>query len=139
MLAYADVEMFVSDYLTNLATYQPMPVFYPGPAADIDANDISPEMLVIISLWPGAGLDSEQVFDRAGVQLRTIGPQMDYSRGEQLAQDCDRAMLSLQISQYVNNKWTLSIQRAGGSPTLIQKDNGDRYHFYCNYIWEVEY
>jgi len=116
-----------------------MPTFTPGPSADIDATDIAPEALVIITLWPGGGLDSEEVFDRAGVQLRTVGPQMDYTGSEQLAQDCDRAMLSIDQSQHINGKWTLSIVRSGGAPALVQKDDGDRYHFYCNYIWEVVY
>ena len=116
------------------------PVFYPGPAADVDAQDITGDnRLVIVTLWPGGGLDMEEYFDRAGVQLRTAGKPLLYSDGEQLAQDCDRAMLSVDHSQRINGKWTLAITRAGGAPTLIQKDDGDRYQFYCNYIWEVEY
>ena len=139
MLSYADVEALLTQTLTNLGTYDPMPVFTPGPSADIDATDISPYQLVIITLWPGGGLDSEEVFDRAGIQLRTVGPQSDYMHSEQLAQDCDRAMIAVDHSQNINGKWTLSIMRAGGAPALVQKDDGDRYHFYCNYIWEVVY
>lgn len=139
MLALADVESLLTSYLTNLGTYNPLPVFTPGPMADLDAVDIAFEQLVIITLWPGMGLDAEQMFDRAGVQLRTVGIQTDYTNAEQLAQDCDKAMMSIDLSQHINGKWTLDIWRAGGAPTVVQKDDGDRYHFYCNYIWEVEY
>jgi hypothetical protein len=139
MLSYADVTFLLTGYLTNLGTYSPLPSFVPGPATNLDAEDFAPEQLVIISFMPGMGLDAEELFDRQGVQLRAVGAQMDYMGAEKLAQDCDKAMMSIDISQNINGKWTLDIWRAGGGPTLVQKDDGDRYHFFCNYIWEVEY
>ena len=139
MLSFEDVTMLLNGYLTNLGTYPTLPVMVPGPPTNVDADDYAPESLVIISLWPGTGLDAEELFDRAGVQLRTVGRQMDYMSAERLACDCDYAMTSLGISQEINGKWTVDIWRAGGSPTLVLKDDGDRYHFFCNYIWEVEY
>jgi hypothetical protein len=96
-------------------------------------------MLIVVTPWPGGGLDMEAIFDRAAIQLRTVGPQMDYAKAEQLAMDCDNVFVSFMLSQTVNGKWWLSATRAGGSPALLQKDDGDRYHFYCNYIVEVEY
>jgi hypothetical protein len=138
LLQYADVQSYLEPKLVAKG-YDPLPVFDPGPGSFIDAIDVSPDMLIIITPWPGGGLDSEAIFDRAAIQLRTVGPQMDYAKAEQLAIDCDQALISFALSQLVNEKWWLSVQRAGGSPALLQKDDGDRYHFYCNYIVEVEY
>jgi hypothetical protein len=139
MLMMKDVTTLLDSYLTSTGRYSTMPVMVPGPATNVDAEDYAPEALVIISLWPGQGLVTEGLFDRAGVQLRTIGKQMDYQSAELLAMDCDKAMTSIEISQHINGKWVVDIWRAGGSPTLVLKDDGDRYHFFCNYIWEVEY
>lgn len=139
MLSYDDVQTYVQGSLTALNYYDPLPMFDPGPGTDINVQDESPDSMVIITLTPGAGLDSEEVFDRAGIQIRTIGPQNDYAGAEKLAQDVDKAMVALDTSQSVNGKWTLSVVRAGGAPSLLLTDDGSRYHFTCNYIWEVEY
>ena len=138
MLAYADVEGFVASGLTAL-NYDPLPFLDPGPATDPNVQDLVPGMMVILSLSGGAGLDSEQVFDRAGLQVRSIGDQQDYTSAEKLAQDIDNLLVGVDSSRSINSKWTLAIQRAGGPPAFLLKDNGDRYHFTCNYIWEVQY
>jgi hypothetical protein len=138
MLQYKDVKQVVVDALTA-ANWTPMPYFDPGPGTDLDVQDLSPDTMVIITLTPGAGLDSEQVFDRAGIQIRTVGPQEDYDTAESLAQVVDRALIAIDHSQNLNNKRVLSVTRAGGAPALMPIDNGDRYHFTCNYIWEVQY
>jgi len=138
LLTYSDVRTYLQDKLTA-AGYATLPTFDPGPGANLDALDTVPNGMVIISSWPGPGFDAEQVFDRQAFQFRTIGPQSDFEGAEQLAQDCDRAMVGFSISQYVNGKWWLSVQRAGGAPSLLLQDEGDRFHFYANYIVEVEY
>ena len=137
MLQYADVQTYLESQLTPL--YNPLPVFDPGPGSDPKVQDLNPDMMVIISLTGGAGMDSEEVFDRASVQIRTVGPQQDYTGAEKLAQDVDRAMVKIDSSQSLNGKWTLSVVRSGGAPALLLIDDGDRYHFTCNYIWEVVY
>ena len=139
MLQYADVQGYVASKLTALGTYDPLPVFEPGPGSDQVVQDASPNMMVIITMGGGPGLEIEELFDRAGFQIRAIGAQSDYSSGEQLAQDVDRALVALDSSQNINGKRTLSVVRSGGSPSLLVKDDGDRYHFTCNYIWEVQY
>ena len=138
MLSYTDVQTFISNYLTNIG-YTPLPVFDPGPGVTVDAIDKAPNQLVILTLTAGASLDAEQVFDRPAVQVRSIGPQLDYLNAETLAQDIDKAMVAVDQSQYINGKWVLSILRTAGAPQLLLKDDGDRYHFTCNYIWEVVY
>ena len=125
--------------LEALGTYDPLPVFDPGPGTDLNVQDLSPNMLVIITLTPGPGLDIEGLFDRAAVQVRSIGNQQDYNSAETLAQDIDRVMTALDSSQMLNGKRLLSVVRSGGAPALLPSDDGDRYHFTCNYIWEVSY
>jgi hypothetical protein len=138
MLNYVDVKDVVEAFLTA-ANWKPMPFFDPGPGTDVVVQDKSPDTMVIITLTPGAGLDSEELFDRAGIQIRTIGPQEDYDTAEKLAQIVDRALIAIDHSQNLNGKRVLSVVRAGGAPALMPIDNGDRYHFTCNYIWEVQY
>jgi hypothetical protein len=142
MLAYSDVVALLEPSLAAMGygtSELAMPYFAPDPADNPVAQDQSPTSMVIINLTPGAGLDSEQVFDQAGLYIRTIGDQNDYDGAEKLAQDCDRALIAIDTSQKINGKHTLSIQRAGGAPALLLQDDGDRYHFTGNYIWEVVY
>jgi hypothetical protein len=138
-LDYLDVVAYLTPKL-QARGYNPLPIFDPGPAVNIDAQDVSPNMLVIIGPGPGGGFDSEMLFDKAPMLIRTVGPQMDYGTAERLAGDIDLALCyDFQVSQHVNGKWWLTVYRSGGAPALILKDEGDRYHFTCNYIFEVEY
>jgi len=141
MLAYIDVQTYIADQLTKL-NYDPLPTFDPGPGADINVQDLVPGAMVILTIGAGAGMDSELLFDRPAVQVRVIGPQQDYAGAETLAQMIDKLMGDLggaTASRTINGKRILSIVRAGGAPTLLPQDDGDRYHFTCNYIWEVVY
>jgi hypothetical protein len=138
-LKYSNVESFVSAGLSALGTYSPLPVFDPGPTPDLDALDLTGDRLVIISIAPGGGMAVENIIDRVVVQVRSIGAQMDYADAEQLAQDIDHNMLSLDVSQFIDGLWVVSISRVGGGPALLVKDSADRYNFTCSYIWEVEY
>jgi hypothetical protein len=138
MLLFSDIEAYLTGYLTSVG-YDSLPVFDPGPGIDLDAQDVNPDRLVLLSLSSGAGFDVEMIFDRPVVAIRTIGLQMDYADAEKLAYDCDKGMTAIDHSQFVNGKWVLAITRVGGGPALLLKDNADRYHFTCNYIVEVEY
>lgn len=134
MLQYTDVVALLEAKLSP-----PLPYFDPGPGSDQVVIDQNPDEMCIISLTGGPGLDSEQVFDRAGLQIRTVGPQADYEGAETLAFNIDKALVSIDTSQAINGKHTLSIMRAGSGPSLLLIDDGGRYHFTCNYIWEVVY
>lgn len=138
MLTFSDVETYLKGYLTTLG-YSPLPFFDPGPGTNLDAADANPDRLVLCQIGGGAGFDVEMIFDRPMVQIRTAGLQMDYSDAEKLAYDCDQGMTAIDQSQYLNGKWVLAITRVGGGPSLLLKDDADRYHFTCNYIWEVVY
>jgi hypothetical protein len=138
MLQFVDIETFLQAQLTVLG-YNPLPVFDPGPGYNLDAQDASPDQMVLVSIGAGAGFSTEQVFDQPMVQLRAIGKQSDYTDAEKLAQDCDKIMSGVAQSQFINGKWVTAINRVGGGPSLLIKDDGDRYHFTCNYIVEIEY
>lgn len=137
MISYTDVEEYLSAWLTA-ADYNPLPVFAPG--TDADALDIAPNQLVLVSVGSGPGLDTEGIFDRPNIQIRAAGNQQDYEDAEKLAYTLDQAMFALGGStKLASGKWSLTVSRAGGGPALLLKDDGGRYHFTCNYIWEVQY
>lgn len=138
MLTYSDISTYLEGWLTTVG-YNPLPYFDPGPGVNLDAIDANPDRIVLCSIGGGAGFSTEMVLDRPMVALRTIGKQMDYTDAEQLAYDCDQGMAAIDHSQFVNGKWWTSINRVGGGPALLLKDDGDRYHFTCNYIVEVVY
>ena len=141
MLAYVDVQSYLETQLTGLG-YDPLPLFEPGPATNIITQDLSPGMMVIISIGSGPGYDMEKVFDRVMVQIRAIGNQQDYTSAESLAYDIDRQMGDLNgptATRWINGKRILEINRAGGAPTLLLLDDAERHHFTCNYVWEVVY
>jgi hypothetical protein len=138
MLTYNDVQTLIANGLTAKG-YNPLPVFHPGPGPDLDAQDVNPNSMVVIQLLAGLGETTDGAFDRASFQVRSIGPQLDYTSAEQLAQDIDHILLAVVSSKSATGKWGLPIVRTGGSPVLLQQDVGDRYHFICSYIWEVVY
>jgi Bacteriophage minor capsid protein len=133
-----DIENYLSSWLRTVG-YNPLPVFDPGPGINLDATDVSPDRLVLVTIGAGAGFSTEEVFDRPMVSLRTVGPQMNYTDAESLAYDCDKGLTAIDHAQVFSGKWVTSINRVGGGPALLLKDDGDRYHFTCNYIVEVVY
>lgn len=133
MLRISDVETYLKSFLTGIG-YNPLPVFSAGPGANDDALDESPDRLVLLSFGSGAGMSNEYVFDNPALQVRTAGKQMDYNDAEQLAFDVDKGLLKYDHSMFMGTVWITSIQRAGGNPALLLKDNGDRYNFTCTYI-----
>lgn len=134
---YRILEAYLATYLTGIG-YDPLPVIDPGPGPNRDALDLSPASLVLLTIGPGAGLSSEGVFDRPSVQVRAIGEQNDYDSAEKLAFDCDTGLLLIDHSQSVGGRWFTSFNRFGGNPALLLKDDADRYHFTCSYIYETE-
>jgi hypothetical protein len=130
---YSQIRDYLKTYLAGLG-YDPLPTFDPGPGADSNALDRSPDRLVLLTFGSGAGLSQEYAIDNPALYVRTVGGQADYDDSQQLSQDVDKGLLKLDHSQFVNGIWITSVQRAGGNPTLLLKDDGDRYHFTCTYI-----
>lgn len=142
ILTYSDVKTFLTASLEP-AYADAMPVINPGPTADQDMQDISPDRLVLVAMQAGLGMDGEELFMRPVVSIRSIGAQglIDpaYTDAETLAFAIDKALIAVDSSQFINGKWTLSIMHATGTPSLLMHDDAGRFHFLCNYIWEVVY
>lgn len=128
---------YQTTWLTNLG-YDPLPIIDPGPGSDNDALDLSPACLVLLTIGPGAGLSTEGVFDRPSVQARCVGEQSDYYSAEKLAFDVDAGFNAVSGSRSIGGRWFTSIVRSGGGPALLLRDDADRYHFTCTYIYETE-
>lgn len=118
--------------------WDPMPTFVPGPGTDDNALDVSPDRLVMLTFGSGAGLSTEQAFDRPIVQIRAAGNQSDYDDGERLAYDLDRGMVAVDSSRSIGGVWVASFNRTGGNPQLLLWDDADRANFTCTYIMESE-
>ena len=131
-MRYKDVELFlrpIVGYATNIVS--------PGPSTEAALQKLSPQAMVFATVGGGAGLTSEQNFDRPFITVRTIGKQGDYDSAEALAFAIDAAFLALDHNGLVGTAKVLYVTRTGGAPSLIDHDSADRYHFQCTYIAET--
>lgn len=139
---FSDVETFVHDgyvalgYDANSATF---PVLDPGPATDANLQKLSPGRVIFLTLGGGAGVTSEDLFDRPFITCRVIGDQGDYADAETLAQQLDHMFLAVNqvANRQIGTARVLYVARAGGGPVLLEKDSADRYHFTVTYITET--
>lgn len=115
-----------------------MPVFNPGPATSPSLAKLSSGSTVFLTLGNGAGLSTEQLFDRPFIAVRAIGPQNDYNKAEKLAYDIDRLLLKVGSNTTIGSAKVLYITRTGGSPQLIDFDSANRHHFLTTYITEAQ-
>lgn len=100
---------------------------------------------VVITVGGGPGLFLEEVFDRVLVSIDTAGDQSDPRSAEDLAMLVDQQMLALDRPRDVaadddpgDKIRVLAVTRAGGRPTPVAVDDGDRTHLACSYIWQVQ-
>lgn len=136
MLGFADVQDFVQSGLSS-RDYAPLPLLSPGPAGDATVQKNTPGAIVFITIGDGAGFTTELLFDRPFIRIRTVGKQNDYGYAEALAQDIDNILCAVDGNTVIGSTNVLYITRAGGSPSLLEKDLSDRYHFTCTYITEA--
>ena len=139
-MRFNDVKTFVNDGLVGLgygtAGHPAMPAFDPGPPALTQAQKVSPNAIVILTLGNGLGLTTEALLDRPFITVRVAGPQGDYDGAETLAYDIDGLMLAVQ-SGMVGTARALYITR-NAPPQLIDLDDSNRYHFQTTYITETK-
>lgn len=128
-MRYSAIRDFIRD---SVAAEYPTLVFHPGPVMP----DI-PERYVVLTPLPGAGLNTEGIFDASGWQVRSVGLQASYDDAEALASAID-AVLAFQPSQMVGDKWVTSITRIGGQPYVLMVDNANRTHFVASYLFDAE-
>lgn len=104
---------------------------HPGPY-DPD----QPGEFIICTGYGGPGEDVEGVIDNVSWQIRVVGPQNDYDTSEDLAIQIDKFFLSWQSDyMFEGGPWLAGIQRSGGAPAPLVRDDADRTHFICNYIF----
>lgn len=102
--------------------------FEPGPSLP----DI-PGRFIMLTRYGGPGEHFEGVLDQIAWQVRVAGLQNDYDDAESIADAIDVAFLSIH-SQYIDGNWVSGVQRVGGAPNPLLKDDAERTHFVCSYI-----
>lgn len=115
-----------------------MPTFSGQPSGDPQSWKVVPGSIVFLAVGGGPGLTKEELFDRVFISVRCVGEQSDHEGGRRLAMAVDRALLAFDSSDYLGTIYTLYVGRAGGSPQLLMRDDGERYHYPTSYIAEAE-
>lgn len=96
-----------------------------------------PGSYILLTGYPGPGLNTDDLFDGEGWQVKVVGEQHAYESGEDVAITIDRYLRSL-YSGYYGGQWVTNFQRSGGSPSPLLVDDADRTHFVCSYIADVD-
>lgn len=118
--------------ILDAANYPKVKIF-PGP----ELPDV-PGKYVLLTRYGGTGIEADGALDGISWQVRSVGGQMeDEVSAEGIADAIDIAFLS-HYSRKVGNRWVASIQRVGGAPAVLMKDDADRTHFVCSYVASVE-
>lgn len=130
MRTFTQMKAFTREILDN-ANLQAVAV-HPGPGLP----DV-PDESVVWSPYGGPGLEMDGALDGRSWQFRAIGRQNDYESAEEIATVLDIAFIS-HFSSKVGDLWVTSIERVGGAPSPLTRDNGNRTHFVCSYVFSVE-
>lgn len=139
-MRYADIEAFVTAGYEALEYDQSdpsFPVIDPGPPTNTENLKLSSDRIVFLGLGGGPGLASEELTDRIFISAHVIGQQNDYADAENLAWQLDTMLLQVCSNSVIGNATALYITRTGGSPTLLEKDAAERFHFTCSYLVET--
>jgi hypothetical protein len=105
---------------------------HPGPGLPDN-----PDESVVWTPYGGPGLEVDGALDARSWQFRAIGRQGDYESAETIANVLDIAFIS-HFSSKIGELWVSSIVRVGGAPNPLTRDNGNRTHFVCSYVFSVE-
>lgn len=135
-IKYSDVKSFVQAGLADMG--YPDMVIEPGPITDVVLAKRNPGEMIFLQVGSGAGLETEQLFDRPFIVTRVIGKQHDYNSAEQLALDLDTLFLRVNSNATIGTAKVLYIVRTGARPENVDWDTGDRYHFQCTYITSAQ-
>jgi hypothetical protein len=93
---------------------------------------------VVLTVGGGPGLNTQQLFDGVFVTVDIAGDQNDPDSANDLARLVDQQILSLHYTQTIGGVRVLYATRAGGRPTPVSVDDGDRWHLACSYVWQVQ-
>lgn len=109
----------------------PGPPTYEGTADTINRA-------VVVTVGGGPGLILESIIDRVVVSVDCAGDQNDYDSAEALAMLVDRQILAIASAKTIDGIRVYGATRAGGRPTPVSVDDGDRWHLSCSYVWQVQ-
>lgn len=107
--------------------------FEPGP----DLPDV-PGRFTVLTRYGGPGEDLEGAMDGISWQVRVAGLQGDYNDAEAIADAYDVALLNILSSDNPEGVHVAGVQRVGGAPNPLLKDDADRWQFVCSYILHTE-
>jgi hypothetical protein len=129
----------VRDYLSACLDQAgiPQPEFNPGPPSYEGVAD-TPNAAVVVTVGGGPGRELEDLYDRVFLNLDVAGGQSDYDSAESLALAVDRALLAVTTPRLIGGLRFLAIRQAGGRPTPVGVDDGDRWHLVCSYVARVQ-
>jgi hypothetical protein len=109
----------------------------PGPPSYEGVSDtVGPA--VVVTVGGGPGLRLEQQWDDVMVSFDIAGDQNDPDGAISLAHVVDQRILGLNRTQNVGGIRVQFATRAGGRPTPVSVDDGDRTHLAVSYVWRVE-
>jgi len=107
--------------------------FEPGP----DLPDV-PGRFTVLTRYGGPGEELEGVMDAISWQVRVAGLQDKYEDAESIADAYDVALLNIKSSDNPGGVKVAGVQRVGGAPNPLLKDDADRTQFICSYIIHTE-
>lgn len=122
----------LSELFDFLKPVAPDAMYGPGP----DPGDDIPGRQVVVTPTPGPGLTLDGIYDQQGFQVLSIGRAMDYDNAEALAFALDKRLLQFTGGRLGSTR-VLYFNRVGSPPTLLRRDEADRYNFVCTYIHET--
>lgn len=110
----------------------------PGPDADFNVKDATPGPYVVATLGNGPGLQLDGLTDQRFLAVHVYGPPNDFAMAEYVAGQIDYALLTFPSGGLWGAARVIMVSRTGGSPALVEIDDGDRYHLSCTYVVEAE-
>lgn len=127
MIAVADLEAYLTETVIDA---EAVPVVS---GVDTDAMNLPGRMVALTSV-PGGPMSHENRIDYPAFQVRVAGEQGDFDSAERLAGQIDLALLAVCTTTRVGSVFVKNINRSGGPPSLLLKDDANRYHFVCTYL-----
>lgn len=133
-MRYATLKDIVNQAKAAMSTPLAPDVFpvHPGPR-----DPREPGAYILLTSYAGPGLNTDDLFDGQGWQIKVVGEQYDYDAAEAVAFEVDRYLRRL-YSGWYGGQWVTHFQRVGGQPSVLLVDDADRTHFVCSYVVDVE-
>lgn len=96
-----------------------------------------PDRIIYVTPTGGPGETRERTFDQINVQVMARGARGDLEDAMGLAQEVDDAFMRAVYPVQIDGRHVPRIQRTGGPPAPIHRDDARRSITSCNYIVEI--